>query len=182
MNNILVIDLETRESFAEIGSRNPEKLRLSLLGAYFYPKKKYFSFRENELMNFWPILDRAKLLIGHNILGFDLPVLKKYFNRDFSNKKVFDIMYEAEEKIGFKLKLNDIAKATLGEEKSGDGLQAIELFREGNWKKLKDYCLRDVRLTKEIFDYIMDRGFIYYPGMLGKEKIKMDNPFLMRIK
>ena len=93
--NILVLDLETRESFADIGSKDPSKLRLSLLGAYFYPDKKYFVFKENELMSFWPLLGETDLLVGHNIVGFDLPVINKYFKRNFSNKAVFDTMIEA---------------------------------------------------------------------------------------
>jgi len=178
----LVLDIETKESFTEIGDKNPEKLHLSLIGAYFYPEDKYFSFKENELWHFWSLFEKAELLVGHNILGFDLPVLKKYYQKNFQGIEVFDIMKETEKNLGFRPKLDDLARGTLGKEKSGDGLKAIELYRSGKWQELINYCLDDVRLTKEIFDHIKEFGYVVYPGILGKEKIKIKSPLLARVK
>jgi len=41
----------------------------------------------------------------------------------------------------------------LKDHKSGSGADALVLFKEGRMEELKRYCLDDVRLTKEIYDY-----------------------------
>jgi DEAD/DEAH box helicase domain-containing protein len=46
-----------------------------------------------------------------------------------------------------------VAQATLGITKSGEGWNAVNLYAQGKMEELKQYCLNDVRLTKEIYDY-----------------------------
>jgi DEAD/DEAH box helicase domain-containing protein len=58
--------------------------------------------------------------------------------------------------------LDSLASATLGTGKTGDGLQAIRLFRAGEIQKLSDYCLADVRLTRDLYEYGAQHGELYY--------------------
>ena len=55
-----------------------------------------------------------------------------------------------------------IAQPTLGLHKSGTGMDALALFQEGKMEALKRYCLDDVRLTKEVFDYGRTNGKVYF--------------------
>jgi hypothetical protein len=70
------------------------------------------------------------------------------------------------------LKLESIAQATLGHGKSGDGLDAIKYFHEGDWASLEKYCLDDVRVTKDVYDYGMSHGYIWYSNYGEKVKIQ----------
>jgi DEAD/DEAH box helicase domain-containing protein len=73
------------------------------------------------------------------------------------------------------VKLDDVASATLGYGKSGHGLQAIEFFRKGELDKLRDYCLMDVKVTKEVYEYGKQHGEIFYNDRAGiKRPIKVD--------
>jgi len=46
-----------------------------------------------------------------------------------------------------------VAKETIGAQKSGHGLDAIKYYREGDWENLTKYCLKDVEITRDIYDY-----------------------------
>jgi DEAD/DEAH box helicase domain-containing protein len=69
-------------------------------------------------------------------------------------------MEEAAKILGFRPRLNDLAKATLGVSKSGSGLEAIRWFREGKIEQLKSYCLDDVKITKELYEFGKRHGHL----------------------
>ena len=70
--------------------------------------------------------------------------------------------------------MNDFLIATLGKKKTGHGLQAIEMYKEGRMDELKKYCLDDVMLTKELFEYGSDKGEVMYLNEKGKISIRVD--------
>ena len=54
---------------------------------------KVYSYTMDNIDEGLDLLKRADKLIGHNIIGFDLPVLKKLFNVDLYNpNKVIDTL------------------------------------------------------------------------------------------
>lgn len=153
----IVFDVETKETFNEIGGNNPAKLSISLLGAYSYDRQEYRSFLEEELSDFWRWLENAELLVGFNSDHFDIPIIEKYW-RQIRDIHSLDLMKEIVDQTGFRVKLNSVAEATLGEKKSGDGLEAIKLFRDGRIDDLKKYCLDDVRITRDIYEFGKQEG------------------------
>jgi len=63
------------------------------------------------------------------------------------------------------------ARATLGVKKKGHGFLAIEYFRQKELDKLKNYCLEDVKITKELFEYGEKNRKLYYLDARGKREI-----------
>ncbi|MCI0476423.1 MAG: hypothetical protein L0Y55_09265, partial [Anaerolineales bacterium] len=59
--------------------------------------------------------------------------------------------------------LDALAGATLGASKSADGLLAIQWFREGKIDQLIAYCRDDVAITKQLFEFGRDNGYVLYP-------------------
>jgi DEAD/DEAH box helicase domain-containing protein len=59
----------------------------------------------------------------------------------------------------------------LGVGKSGSGLDAIHYYRSGEIDKLKKYCLDDVRLTKEIYEFGKKNGLVYYLSKDGTNRL-----------
>jgi hypothetical protein len=57
-------------------------------------------------------------------------------------------------------KLDSIAKATLGMQKTGDGALAPLMIRRNQWAKVFAYNLHDVRITYKLFCFARDRGFL----------------------
>lgn len=151
--NIVVLDLETQRSFKEVGKQNLHKLGVSVVGTYDYLTQAYESYEEKDLLRLDKRLREADLLIGFNIRRFDLPVLAPYLFTSIENLPVLDLLDAVEKVRGHRASLDSIAKPTLKLHKSGTGEDALTLFQEGKMEELKKYCLDDVRLTKEVYNY-----------------------------
>lgn len=168
MGNEIVLDIETSNSFADVGKYDPSLLKVSLVGVYSYADDKYSSFMEPDLPKLWRLLESADRIIGYNLFGFDYRVLNEYYPGDLNKFPTLDIMYEIEKVIGFRVKLDDVAHASLGSGKSGNGLQAIEFFRRGEIDKLREYCLQDVKVTKEVYEFGLRSKTIKYKDRVGQ--------------
>jgi len=164
----VVFDIETQNSFAEVDN-DFKKLRVSVVSLYRSDTGLYQSFTESELGQLWPILEKSDRVIGYNSTHFDLPVLNNYYPGDLLTFSHLDIMAVVKESIGIRLKLNDLALATLDDvEKSADGLQAIRWWKEGKIEEIKKYCEQDVRITKEIYDFGRTNNQLFYKTLGGE--------------
>lgn len=168
--NKIVLDLETQKSFGEVGRRNLHLLKISVVGIYHYLKNECRTFEEKELPELEEILKGVDLLIGFNIKQFDLMVLEPYLTIPVHQLPTLDIMQEIAKVVGHRVSLQSVAMATLKESKSGHGLEAIRLFRQGKMDELKRYCLDDVRLTKEIYEYGAKHGQLSFTTRNGWNK------------
>lgn len=166
----IVFDIETRNVFGEVGSADPAALDISVVGVYDSETDTYKTYLQEELTQLWPILERADMLIGFYSDNFDIPLLDKYYPGDLTKIKSLDILKEIRKQYGRGMKLDQLAQGTLGLGKSGDGLDAIKWWRAGEIEKLREYCLDDVKITKEIYDYAMqNQKLIFKEGRLLKE-------------
>lgn len=150
-----------------------EKLDASLVGVYSYNQNKYLHFKENEWDKLSPILQNASLIIGFSINRFDLPVLKKYFNFNLMSLPRLDLLDEVEMNYGQRVGLDVLAKANLGIGKTHYGLEAIEFYKNGDWQSLIDYCLHDVRITKDLYEFVKSNGYISIPKKYSDEIVKV---------
>ncbi len=158
-----VFDIETQRSFQEVGGfENLDKLGVSVACAYDSKTDQFLTFRENELKSgLFPLLE-DRLVIGYNIRGFDLHVLASY-GLEYRDLDVFDIMYDIEAITRQRfLKLEYLARGTLGEGKSADGLQAIEWWKQGKVDEIIKYCLQDVKVTRDLFNYGRQNGLVKF--------------------
>ena len=144
----MVFDIETQNSFAEVDN-DFKKLKVSVVSLYRSDLDAYQSFTENELAKFWPILEKADRIIGYNSEHFDLPVLNNYYLGELLNFPHLDLMKEIKASVGIRLKLADVAAATLDNvTKSADGLQAIRWWKEGKIDEIKNIASRMLKSLK----------------------------------
>lgn len=166
----VVLDIETQNSFQDVGGLHHDKLRISLVGVYYFETDEYASYLEHELPALWTRLEHCDRIIGYNTKGFDYLVMNAYYPGDLNAFPSLDLLEEIAKALGFRVKLDDVASATLGYGKSGHGLQAIEFFRKGEIDKLRSYCLDDVKVTKEVYEYGLSHGEIFYFDRSGVKK------------
>lgn len=177
MLNKIVFDVETQKDFAEVGGRDRHHLlKVSVVCAYSYPDDKYYCFTEDQTTRLGEMFSEADQIIGFNIKHFDFEVLKPYLSFDPHKLPFLDIMQEVEKLIGHRVRLENLAQSTLGVGKSGDGLEAIRLFKQGRIDELKRYCLNDVRITKELYDYVKTYGKLLYKDYFETKEIKIQFP------
>ena len=160
--NYLVLDLETQKTFDQVGRQNLHKLKISVVGIYDYLNDEYRIYEESELSTLEERLKSAELLIGFNIRRFDLAVLAPYLFLSTETLPVLDIMEEIEKVRGHRVAIHSVAQATLGITKTGEGWNAVNLYEQGRMEELKRYCLNDVKLTKEIYDYGCRENRVYF--------------------
>ena len=160
--NFVVLDLETQKSFKEVGRAKLEKLKVSVAGLYDYLTDEYKTYEEKELMILEKRFQEIDLIIGFNIRRFDMPVLAPYLFGSVEKLPVLDLLDDIEKVRGHRASLDSIAAPTLKQHKSGNGADALLLFKEKKMEELKRYCLDDVRLTREIYEFGCREGKIFF--------------------
>lgn len=183
----LVFDIETSNFFTSpgVGWGNFDAIDVSVVGIYSYGRDEYACFEagEEEKLKEW--FAEAGTLIGFASNRYDIPVLNLYFKRrgddpmlDLWKKKRVDLLEEIEMATGKRVSLSLLAQANLGAGKDQKGSEAITMFEEGRIEELKEYCLKDVRLTRELYDqFVATRQFLIPDRESGKPKlVKFDAP------
>ena len=173
MSKPIVLDLETKHSFREVNN-DLTLLGVTCVGIYNYADDSYYAYMEGEIPKALRVIEAASFTIGFNIDHFDFPVLNPYYTADLSKLPTIDLLAEFKNSLGKRVSLDSIAMATLGTGKSGHGLQAIEFYREGKLEELKRYCLDDVKITKDLYDYGIAHNEVFISNWQGKLSVKVD--------
>jgi DEAD/DEAH box helicase domain-containing protein len=135
---------------------------------------EYSAYFKEELPRLWPILEHADLLIGFNSDAFDIPLLNRYYPGDLSRLHSLDLLSEVQKALGRRIRLQSLAEATLGKGKSSDGLTVGQWWKEGKRDDVAKYCIEDVRLTRELYDYALAHGTLKYKDLRDIRDIKLD--------
>lgn len=170
-SDTLVFDIETKNFFSdpEVGEGNFGAIEISVVGVYSYEKDKYRCFGEEEMKEAAELFGGAARLVGFASNRFDVPVLNLAFQRinganpNLWAKERVDLLEIIRVATGNRVSLNRLAEANLGEGKSGRGVEAVNLYALGRIDELKEYCLRDVELTKRLYDMALKVGHLLVP-------------------
>ena len=172
--NIVYFDLETQKLFQDVGGRsNIHKLGLAVGVTYSTEREDYAIYLEEDADALIDELVSADVVIGFNTKAFDYVVLSPYIKEGVSLWKIqsVDMMEHVLEALGFRISLDSLASATLGETKSADGLQSVRWYREGKIEKVIEYCKKDVEVTKRLYEYGAEHGFVSFTDRRsGKRK------------
>ncbi|MDQ1334343.1 MAG: box helicase protein [Thermodesulfobacteriota bacterium] len=160
---ILYLDIETRKTAQEVGGwQNSHLMRISVAVLFDSIQNDFLTFEEDRVDDLLAHLKTGDLIIGFNIKRFDYRVLGAYSEQDLSALPTFDILEDVYRRLGFRLGLDHLARETLNQGKTADGLQAVEWFRQGEMEKLTDYCRHDVAATRDLFLYGLENGHLIY--------------------
>lgn len=181
----LIYDIEIKKA---IQSKNEERLTgidycegwhdhanmgIACIGVYDYAEDRYRMFMDDNMDDFFHLCDDRELLVGFNNIAFDNAVINASAPMLTEASKFFDILVElwAAAGLGPQFKfpthagfgLDTLCKVNFGTAKSGHGALAPVDFQKGRYGSLVDYCLNDVRLTKQALDEIMRSGQLRDP-------------------
>lgn len=165
-----------------------------------------FTQRLNDIQYVGNVLSSADCVLSFNGIGFDNKLLSAN-GYAATWKKDLDlnaVVIEARRKlrrdagrtedIARHGRLNDLSIYTLGLQKSGDGLGALSLLRQGRWPELQRYNIQDVTLNVLLAGFAYRYGFLIddygliplqipggaepweYPGRWFKEQGKTPDP------
>lgn len=141
---------------------------VSVAVTYSTKEGKYFIYGEDEMDALVDQLRKADLVVGHNHVEFDYPVLQKYTVLELQEQTVnLDTMLDLQERTGRRWKLDAVASGSLGIGKSASGVDALKWWqiykKTGNEQALIDiaeYCAVDVKVTKCVHEFGVQNGLV----------------------
>jgi DEAD/DEAH box helicase domain-containing protein len=168
--NIVYFDLESQKLFEDVGGRDATRLLLACGVTWSTQRNDFAVYWENDAAALVAELKSADRVIGFNIINFDYQVLKPYApNENFRSIRSTDMLQDIYRVLGFRLSLDSIAKATLGATKTADGVQSVLWYRNGELDKVAEYCKADVDITRRVYEFGRDNGFVHYYSRLGSK-------------
>lgn len=170
----ITFDIESISDSMVRGHIDVNEQELTVVAIHDSATGEYSSYFKEELHKLWPIMERADMLIGFNSDTFDIPLLNRYYPGDLTHLRSLDMLSEVQKVLGRRIRLQSLAQATLGKGKSGDGLKASEWWKEGKKEKVREYCIEDVRLTRELYDYALTHGVLKYKDLRDIRDIKLN--------
>ena len=170
MRNIVYFDLETQKSADEVGGWDKIRdMKMSVGVTYSTARGGYRIYDEKQVNDLLTELQRADLVVGFNNLGFDYEVLHHYTVFDLRQLPTLDMLVEIRKALPHRLSLDSIAHATMGVEKTAEGLQAIRWFKEGKMAEIAEYCCYDVKITKLVHEYGVANKQLFYTNKFGSK-------------
>ena len=168
----VTFDIETVGDFRSNGDFS--NLEITVVGTHDSETNEMKGFFKEDFPQMWKLFESADILVSYNGDHFDIPILNKYYAGDLTKIKSVDLLKEVRSVLGRRLKLQSIAEATLGRGKSSDGLEAMDWWAQGKKDEVMKYCLDDVKLTNELYEYARKNGSLKYKDYEGIREIKLD--------
>lgn len=163
MSNTVFVDVETKYLADEVGGwGNIHKMELAVAVTYSTADDAFRHFTDERVAELVTALQGADLVVGFNVLRFDYQVLQPYTDVPLQTLPTLDMLQAIYRALGFRVSLDAVASATLGAGKSADGIQAVQWFRCGQVDKVIAYCERDVEVTRDVYEFGKQRGFVRY--------------------
>ncbi|MEJ2156933.1 MAG: DEAD/DEAH box helicase [Desulfobacteraceae bacterium] len=158
-----VFDLETQRSAQEVGGWHMAHHMKVSCGVVFDSRQDaYTVYLEDQVDALMAHLKQFDQVVGFNSKRFDYKVLTGYGDFDFSSLPSVDLLELVHRQLGFRLSLNHLAEETLGVQKSGSGLDALKWWQQGEMDKIIAYCRKDVQITRDLFLFVRDNGYLIY--------------------
>ena len=184
MNNIMALDIETSNFSWEIGGWNNKNMFDTSVVATWDGNEAHIFSKADVLIDgaiIHPLhpqilgdhitkhIQEGGQILGHNIMGFDFPVLRD----SLDCWAIGDVMSKSESiidtknlvakaAIGNKIEtsLQSLSTHTLGMQKSMASVDAPTAWRNGEYNEVAEYCLKDSKLTFDLYMYGKDNGII----------------------
>ena len=164
-----VFDLETKYSAGEVGGwHQAHKMGISVAVIYDSLLNDYVTYLEHEVEQLIEHLLQLDLVVGFNNRRFDNRVLAGYTNKNLSKMAILDLLEVVKNRLGYRLSLDRLARYTLGTQKTADGLQALEWYKQGKIEEISRYCKKDVAITRDLLLHGLEHGFFLFQNKAGK--------------
>ena len=172
--NVLALDIETKNYSHEIGGwGNTHMFQVSTVCTWdgdkgtIYIDKAVDDLKKSNI-EIKPLsqlkfdlddhLEKGGTLLGHNIAGFDLPVLKNAMDiycikKYLDNKAYIDTSRILNKEYGERYSLSNLVQHTLGSDKMMESAMAPEVWKAGGYSEVADYCLKDCQLVYDLWQH-----------------------------
>ena len=108
---------------------------------------------------------KGGVLLGHNIVAFDLPILRDSMDIFCITKYLKEEKYIDTSKIllkghGERFQLKNLVKCTMNDAKLMDSADAPKLWKMGRYDEVVEYCMKDTQLVYDLWKYGQENGIV----------------------
>jgi len=123
-------------------------------------------------------LEKGGKLLGHNIVSFDLPVLKNaldiYCIKKYIDKKAYiDTSRDIASITGERFTLSNLVTKTLGDDKTMTSADAPMVWKNGGYSEVAEYCLKDCELVYDLWKYGQENSFVKGYSIEKEEEVEL---------
>jgi DEAD/DEAH box helicase domain-containing protein len=160
----LVLDVETQYLSEEVpgGWNAVHKFRVAMVVTWDEPNGLRVWY-EDDVARLLLEAEKFEPIVTFNGEGFDFKVLSAYGSVETLYRKSADMLARLSKQLGFRVKLDSVAQATLGRGKTGSGTECVAWWRSGDpaqRQKAVEYCKMDVELTRDIYLFAQQHGHL----------------------
>tara|TARA_R110002012_G_scaffold67268_1_gene175379 strand:- start:5105 stop:5698 length:594 start_codon:yes stop_codon:yes gene_type:complete len=188
--SVLAIDLETKNFSYEIGGwDNTHMFRVSTVCTWdgdkgtIYIDKAVDDLKKSNV-EIKPIsqlkfdlddhFEKGGKLLGHNIVAFDLPVLKNaldiYCIKKYLDSKAYiDTSQILNKGYGERYSLSNLVQHTLGSDKLMTSEDAPIVWKAGGFSEVAEYCLKDCELVYDLWKHGQSHNIVKGFSLKGEE-------------
>ena len=170
----VVVDVEIQKTIEQVGGwDNTDKMGIGVAVIYEYQTDRFRIYGPDDVLELQARLMMADRVSGFNIWKFDFPVIWGLPGRErvsAMQPKTNDILRRIWRALGLNPDefgsqhkgwgLDVVCNGTFGRGKTGYGGDAPKWFQEGKWARLVDYCIDDVKLERDLTDFMDRYGFV----------------------
>ena len=157
----IYLDIETLRLSSEVDGGWGNIRAFGLAVAITWDKDNAFRrWYEEDALKLITELELFTHVITFNGNRFDLEVLRAYAPVEGLRQRSMDIHELLHKQLGHRVKLDQLAKETLGTSKSGDGLDAVKWWRAGQKDRVAEYCEQDVAILRDVVEHGRAKGFV----------------------
>ncbi len=165
-----VLDIETRRSAKQVGGwHRADRMGVSCAVLYDSKEDDFLVYYQDDIEAMIQRLKQMDLVVGFNITRFDYKVLSGLSRFNFLGLPTLDILTKVYDRLGYRLSLDHLAGQTLGAKKSADGLLALEWWQQGRLDLIVEYCIQDVRVTRDLYRFGRDNQFLIFKNKAGHQ-------------
>mgnify|MGYP001599921059 CR=1 FL=1 len=157
-------DVETQHSAEEVGGWGNVHLMKVAVAVSWCERDGFRVWKEPSMVEFIPYLSAFDRVVSFNGDGFDSKVLSFYGDVRAIRKKSFDILVDLKKSLGHRLRLDSLAKATLGAGKTADGMLSLKWWKEGRVDEIIRYCQQDVQVLIDLVAFGRKNGYVRFEG------------------
>jgi len=123
--------------------------------------------------------EKGGVILGHNIVSFDLPILKNsmdiYCIRKYlDDKRYIDTSRLLTADYGERFKLQNLGENTLKQDKLMDSADAPKLWKMGRYDEVVEYCLKDTQIVYDLWKYGQDNGIVKAFSIEKEEFVELE--------
>jgi DEAD/DEAH box helicase domain-containing protein len=123
-------------------------------------EKKFRRWFEPDVKALVAELGHFERIVSFNGERFDFEVLRGYHPVENLLGRSFDLLADLQRRLGFRVKLDDLARDTLGNQKTGNGLEIVQWWRDGRKEEVCSYCENDVKLLVDLMEFARKNKYV----------------------